>query len=61
MLNYRYPEKQGLSGPNENPIHDEFSHGARAMEYYFVNIDGVESEGFINQKLKQNNFKDWEI
>lgn len=61
LLNYRYPEKQGLSGPNENPLHDEFSHGARAMEYYFVNIDGVEEEGFLNKKISQNDFKNWEI
>ena len=61
LLNYRYPEKQGLSGPNENPVHDEFSHGARAMEYYFVNIDGVEDDGFLNKKIMQNDFKNWEI
>lgn len=39
--NYRYPEKkEGLVDlSNEVPIHDEFSHSMRAIEYYFTNID----------------------
>lgn len=41
ILNYRYPEKATslLNQSNENPIHDQFSHGMRALEYFFVNID----------------------
>jgi hypothetical protein len=62
MLNYRYPEKNGLNQQNENPIHDEYSHGARAMEYYFLNIDGMDQEGLnYNKTITQNNFKAWEI
>lgn len=39
--NYRYPEKkEGLINlSNEVPIHDEYSHALRALEYYFVNVD----------------------
>lgn len=39
--NYRYPEKkEGLVNlSNETPIHDEYSHAMRALEYYFVNVD----------------------
>jgi hypothetical protein len=42
LLNYRYPEKKTsmLNQSNENPIHDWSSHGMRALEYYFANIDG---------------------
>lgn len=42
ILNYRYPEKSTtvLNQSNEIPVHDEYSHAMRAMEYYFVNIDG---------------------
>jgi hypothetical protein len=42
LLNYRYPESSEFEGhrnqENEIPIHDEFSHGARALEYYAVNV-----------------------
>jgi len=42
LLNYKYPEKRStlLNQENEIPIHDQFSHGMRALEYYFANIDG---------------------
>lgn len=41
ILNYRYPEKsQTLSNQsNELPIHDQYSHGMRALEYLFCNLD----------------------
>lgn len=41
ILNYRYPEKKStlINQSNELPIHDEFSHAMRALEYYFVNQD----------------------
>lgn len=63
LLNYRYPEKEGkLNESNENPIHDEFSHSMRALEYYFVNIDGLELEGIKSyNQVPKNNFKEWEI
>lgn len=40
LLNYRYPEKKEsvVNQSNEVPIHDEFSHAMRALEYYFVNV-----------------------
>jgi phage terminase large subunit len=43
LLNYRYPEvKETLRNQeNEIPIHDEFSHAMRALEYYAVNIKDV--------------------
>jgi hypothetical protein len=42
LLNYRYPEiKTGIDQSNEKPIHDEFSHSMRALEYYFVNAAGM--------------------
>ena len=39
LLNYRYPEKSEnvVNQSNELPIHDEWSHGARALEYFAVN------------------------
>ena len=63
ILNYRYPEKDGkLNQSNENPIHDEWSHGMRALEYYFVNIDGLDMEGIKSyNQIPKNNFKEWEI
>lgn len=41
ILNYAYPKKkENISNQsNEIPIHNEFSHGMRALEYYFANID----------------------
>lgn len=40
LLNYRYPEKKEniVNQSNEIPIHDQYSHAMRALEYYFVNI-----------------------
>lgn len=39
ILNYRYPEEsdRARDRSNEIPIHDEFSHGMRAFEYWCVN------------------------
>lgn len=39
ILNYRYPTK--VDGTNEIPLHDKWSHGMRALEYMFVNLDTV--------------------
>ena len=43
ILNYRYPEKKStqINQSNEIPIHDEYSHAMRALEYYFVNINTI--------------------
>jgi hypothetical protein len=46
ILGYRYPEKRDslINQSNEIPIHDEYSHAMRALEYYFVNQEtGVQS------------------
>ena len=42
LLNYRYPGKKStvIDQSDEIPLHDEFSHGMRALEYYFVGIEG---------------------
>ena len=39
LLNYRYPEIKDTARNQENeiPIHDEWSHAMRALEYYSVN------------------------
>jgi hypothetical protein len=41
MTNYRYPEKskQLIDQSNEIPIHDEYSHTMRALEYYLWHIN----------------------
>lgn len=40
LLNYKYPKKAEslINQSNEVPIHDEFSHGMRAFEYYCWNF-----------------------
>lgn len=39
ILNYRYPTKNEnlINQSNEHPIHDQYSHIMRAIEYYFWN------------------------
>ena len=62
ILNYRYPDKEGHTNTsNEDPIHDEYSHAMRALEYYFTNIDqGVaNSNKWVN--IPQNLFKGWSL
>lgn len=43
LLNYRYPEVKETARNQENelPIHDEFSHACRALEYYAVNVKDI--------------------
>jgi phage terminase large subunit len=42
LLNYRYPtddeKKSKINRSKEVPVHDEFSHGMRALEYYATNV-----------------------
>lgn len=47
LLNYRYPKKSEtmINQQNENPIHDEFSHAMRALEYYCWNLTQGKSGG----------------
>lgn len=61
ILNYRYPEKKdtAIDQSNEIPYHDEYSHAMRALEYYFVNIDGTMDQQRI--KIPQNNFSRYKI
>jgi hypothetical protein len=49
ILNYKYPKKPTtlIDQTNEKPIHDEFSHGMRAFEYYCWN----RSEGKVGEIL----------
>jgi len=50
LLNYRYPEIKDTARNQENeiPIHDEFSHAMRALEYYAVNVKDI-----ANNKKRQ--------
>lgn len=61
ILNYRYPEKKdtAINQSNEIPIHDEYSHAMRSLEYYFVNIDGAMDTSRVY--IPQNNFKKYRI
>ena len=60
LLNYRYPEKSGslVNQSNEKPIHDEYSHAMRAMEYYLLKVD----EGFgYNPEAAMSELPDEEL
>lgn len=48
LLNYRYPNKGAnlINQENETPIHDKWSHGMRAFEYWCVNVGDVISSDF---------------
>jgi phage terminase large subunit len=54
LLNYRYPEVKETARNQENelPIHDEFSHAMRALEYYAVNIKDVGYEEILLPEYK---------
>lgn len=56
LLNYKYPDKKEtvLNQSNEIPIHDEFSHGMRALEYYFTNFDQTTSNKVIETVRTHN-------
>jgi hypothetical protein len=44
LNNYKYPEsksEKAINQSNEIPLHDQFSHGARALEYYFWNLSAA--------------------
>lgn len=58
LLNYRYPEIRGTARDqsNEKPIHDEFSHGMRALEYYFVNREATGSMSTMNYSTLRDKF-----
>ena len=62
FLNYRYPSKENTNyfSSNEIPIHDDYSHAMRALEYYFTNID---SASYFDRNrpilLPQNDVSKW--
>jgi intein/homing endonuclease len=58
LLNYRYPEPNPnlRNQSNEVPLHDEWSHGARAFEYWCWNYDPPEQE--INILKRENTGQD---
>lgn len=61
LLNYAYPKKKdsAVNQSNEIPVHDQWSHGARALEYYFANIDssGILKNEHINMKFHNKSMK----
>jgi hypothetical protein len=46
LLNYKYPEikETARNQENEIPIHDQYSHAMRALEYYSINIKDVKQK-----------------
>jgi len=52
LENYRYPKKTdtAVNQSNEIPIHDKFSHGARAFEYYVWNVYRQPIDAHLNTK-----------
>jgi len=54
MLNYKYPEKKSnlINQSNEVPLHDEWSHGMRAFEYWAWNTNPKFSR--IKKDIKPN-------
>lgn len=58
LLNYHYPKKKEntLNQSNEIPVHDEFSHTARALEYYFANIDTATFSNKTHRFYERNKY-----
>lgn len=59
LNNYRYPaekKESALNQSNEIPMHDQYSHGARAFEYYCWEIDS----GGVQQILQKKRAKRWD-
>jgi hypothetical protein len=62
ILNYRYPDRENfMNTSNEDPVHDEYSHFNRAMEYYFTNIDQGTANSSKLFQITQNLFKGWNL
>lgn len=65
ILNYKYPAKSStlINQENETPIHDQWSHGMRAFEYWAVNIDDVNRKprGYIiDESIRLSSLPDGE-
>jgi hypothetical protein len=41
LMNYRYPEDKNLIKGNEIPVHDQYSHAMRALEYWVINFANI--------------------
>lgn len=54
LLNYRYPEVKSTlrNQENEIPIHDEYSHAMRSLEYWCVNYFELFPTKQINKQIK---------
>lgn len=62
LHNYRYPVmKENIHNQsNEVPIHDEYSHAMRALEYYFLNVD--DGEDLMERAfIPKQSFTKWQI
>lgn len=57
LLNYRYPDKDDKT--NEIPLHDEFSHGMRAFEYWAVNTAKQASKTVEKRKTAEQEILKW--
>lgn len=57
LTNYRYPEKSTklVNQSNEIPIHDEYSHAMRALEYYLWNISESSTNPVVLNKVAESN------
>lgn len=56
LNNYRYPgskRESAINQSNEIPIHDRFSHGARAFEYYCWEVDNRGPETVLKPKKEK--------
>lgn len=56
LLNYKYPEVKSTirNQENEIPIHDEFSHAMRALEYWAVNYNDLNPVKRFEKEYKYN-------
>jgi hypothetical protein len=56
LNNYRYPAEKketAMNQSNEIPMHDQYSHGARAFEYYCWEMDNAGVEKFLQPKRQK--------
>lgn len=56
LVNYHYPEKKTSlnNQSNEVPVHDEYSHIIRALEYLFVNLDEISPTTYVEDQWKKD-------
>lgn len=59
LNNYRYPAEKKESAPNQSneiPMHDQYSHGARAFEYYCYERDSTGVQQQIARPKREKRF-----